>query len=145
MKKTCPVPIEVLDGQPFALENITEETQPLKMTLGNYILNIVLIFSESPANPMVLGLPWFELHNFDVHWHLWNISWRKKHKGKNQVQSLFLGARASMYAAKENITFAVYVTLMSTLSLPSIQNIHPQYQDFNDVFEKKNANLLPKH
>ena len=34
---------------------------------------------------------------------------------------------------------------MSTPKEEMIEDIPPQYQDFKDVFEKKNADLLPKH
>jgi hypothetical protein len=57
---------------------------------------------------------------------------------------VFIGAKAFMEATKTRDAFFIYV-------FPSL-NVEPhphetlsQYQEFKDVFEKKNANSLPKH
>ena len=41
IKKTRPIPVEVIDGRPLASGDIVEETQPLKMTLGNQVSNVI--------------------------------------------------------------------------------------------------------
>jgi hypothetical protein len=48
-------------------------------------------------------------------------------------------------AAKKNVAFAIYATPMDTSTETSVQEISMQYHDFKDVFEKKNADILPEH
>ena len=64
--KAHPTPMEIIDGQPLASRNVMEEIQPLEVILRDQVSYVVLNIIQCPANPMVLGLPWFELHNPDV-------------------------------------------------------------------------------
>ena len=68
----------------------------------------------------------------------------KKEKEK-YIQPLILGARAFAPATKKNVAFAIYATPMDTSTEIGVQEIPMQYHDFKDVFEKKNADILPKH
>jgi hypothetical protein len=72
--KAHPAPVEVIDGRPLASGNMMEETQPLEVMLGDQVSHVVFNIIQCPANPVVLGLPWFELHNPDVDWSLRRIS-----------------------------------------------------------------------
>jgi hypothetical protein len=69
----------------------------------------------------------------------------KKTKRKKYIQTLILGARAFTRAATKNVAFAIYAIPMGTSIETCVQEIYMQYQDFKDVFEKKNADILPKH
>jgi hypothetical protein len=60
------------------------------------------------------------------------------------IKTLFIRARAIIRAAKTGTPFAIYATLASREKITSI-NIPAQYKEFQDVFEKKNADILPKH
>jgi hypothetical protein len=145
IKKTRPIPVEVIDGRPLASGDIVEETQPLKVTLGDQVSNVIFNIIQNPTNPVILGLPWFELHNPDIDWHSRRISSRPRKRTTNQPRHLFLGAKAFIQTAKQNVAYAVYAVPMSIPKEEMIEDIPPQYQDFKDVFEKKNADLLPKH
>ena len=57
---------------------------------------------------------------------------------------LFIGARAFMKAAKQGASFAIYATPTSA-TVATSTTIPKMYQDFQDVFEKKNADILPEH
>jgi hypothetical protein len=72
--KAHPAPVEVIDGRPLTSGNMMEETQPLEVMLGDQVSHVVFNIIQCPANPVVLGLPWFELHNLDVDWSLRSIS-----------------------------------------------------------------------
>ena len=61
---------------------------------------------------MVLGLPWFELHNPNVDCNLWRISSKSKNKKNKIIQPLILEARAFACAIRKNIAFAIYDTTM---------------------------------
>jgi hypothetical protein len=60
------------------------------------------------------------------------------------IKPLFIGGRAFMRAAKTGTPFAIYTTPTSGETTTST-NILAQYKEFQDVFEKKNANILPEH
>jgi hypothetical protein len=109
-------PVEVIDGWPLASGNMMEETQPLEVMLGDLVSHVVFNIIQYLANPMVRGLPWFELHNLDVDWNLQRIS--SKHKMKINIQPLIHGTKAFARVAKKNVAFAIYVILMGT----SIEN-----------------------
>jgi hypothetical protein len=53
---------------------VKEETQSLEVMLGDQVFDVVFNITQCLANPMVLGLPWFELHKTDVDWNLRRIS-----------------------------------------------------------------------
>jgi hypothetical protein len=112
--KVHPTLVEVIHGQPLASGNVMEEIQPLEVMLGDQISHVVFNIIQCPANPVVLGLPWFELHNPDVDWSLWKISSKSKNKTIKYIQPLILGARAFAHAAKKNVAFAIYATPMDT-------------------------------
>ena len=64
----CPVSVVVIDGRPIASGKIVEESEPIHILLGD--LGCVVSFNiiRSPEHPIVLGLPWFELHNPRIDW-----------------------------------------------------------------------------
>ena len=144
-KKAHPVSVKIIDERPFAPENVIEETEPLEVILENHISHIVFNIIQCPSNPIVLGLPWFELHNPSIDWSSQKISLKVKQKAKKSLRPLFLGAKAFMHATKKNEIFAIYATPMSIFSSNILQEIPYQYKDFKDVFEKKNANILSQH
>ena len=49
-----------------------------------------------------------------------------------------------MHVVKEGTPFAIYATPIGDAQKTS-SGIPSQYQDFQDVFEKKNADILPEH
>jgi hypothetical protein len=51
-----------------------EETQSFEVMLGDQLSHVVFNIIQCPANLVVLGLPWSELHNPDVDWNLQRIS-----------------------------------------------------------------------
>jgi hypothetical protein len=88
--KAHPAPVEVIDGWPLTSGNVMEETQPLEVMLGDQVSHVVFNIIQCPTNPVILGLPWFELYNPDIDWSLWRISPKSKKKKKNIFNFLFL-------------------------------------------------------
>jgi hypothetical protein len=64
----CPTSIVVIDGRPIASRNITEEIEPLQILLDSLASIISFNIISSPEHPIILGLPWFELHNPSIDW-----------------------------------------------------------------------------
>ncbi len=63
VKKSTPVPIEVIDGRTIVSGAITHETTPLELCIGKHTKKIVLNIISTPHHPIILGLPWLEAHN----------------------------------------------------------------------------------
>jgi hypothetical protein len=55
-----------------------EEIQPLEIMLRDQVSHVVFNIIQCPANPVVLGLPWFELNNPDVDWSFQRIFFKSK-------------------------------------------------------------------
>ena len=107
VRKVHPALVEVIDGRPLALGNVIEETEPSEVILKNHISHIVFNIIQCLSNPIVLGLPWFELHNPSIDWPFQKISLKTKQKAKKSLRPLFFGAKAFMCAAKKNEIFAI--------------------------------------
>jgi hypothetical protein len=106
--------VEVIDQWSFALGNVMEETQPLEVMLVDQGSHVVFNIIQCPTNLVVLGLPWFELHNTNIDWSLQRIFSKSKNKNKKYIQPLILGAKTFARAVKKNIAFAIYATPMGT-------------------------------
>ena len=63
-----PTPVVVIDGRPIASGKIVEESEPISVVLDNFTCVVSFNIISSPEHPIVLGLPWFELHNPDIDW-----------------------------------------------------------------------------
>ena len=57
---------------------------------------------------------------------------------------MFIGVRAFVRSSKEGAPFVIFATPTST-EKPSTASIPKRYKDFEDVFQKKNADMLPEH
>ena len=129
--------VEIIDGRPLASGDVVYDTQPLEVILGEQISSIVFNIIKSPTSPIILGLPWFKLHNPDIDWQTRKINSRyRQPKKKTTLQPLFVGAKTFMRATKQNTMFVIYATPTSEPT---------NHEDFKDVFEKKNADILPHY
>jgi len=68
IKKSTPVPVEVIDGRTIASGAITHETTPLELCIGKHMEKIVLNIISTPHHPIILGLPWLEAHSPIIDW-----------------------------------------------------------------------------
>ena len=57
---------------------------------------------------------------------------------------MFVGTRSFLHAPKDRLSYIIYATPASNSTKISI-GITSQYQEFQDVFEKKNVDTLPEH
>ena len=63
-----PFPVHALDSRPLGSRLIREATTPLGMvTQGGHKERISLFLIDSPAFPVVLGLPWLACHDLLFH------------------------------------------------------------------------------
>ena len=165
--KKSPVRVEVIDGRPLVSGDVTEETKPLDAFIENHQSTIVFNVIKSPSNPVVLGLSWLDRYNPDIDWNARKLTFQPDssdiplsidtpipQKSKNidfhpvrasKIQiPLIVGARAFMRAAKKGTTFAIY-TIPTSEQIQASSQLPVQYKEYEDVFEKKNADILPQH
>ena len=146
IRKKIPALDEVIDGRPLASGDVVYEIQPLEVILGEQISSIVFNIIKSPTSPIILGLPWFELHNPNIDWRTRRISSRSRQpKKKTTLRPLFVGAKAFMRTTKQSTPFVIYTALVGEPTNQPTSLLPTQYEDFKDVFEKKNADILPQH
>ena len=63
-----PVVVGVIHGRPITSGNIVEESKQIRVVFGGFASIISLNINRSLEHPLVLGLPWFELHNPKIDW-----------------------------------------------------------------------------
>jgi hypothetical protein len=68
IKKSTPVPVEVIDGRTIASGAITHETTPLELCIGKHREKFVFNIISTLHHPIILGLPWLEAHNPIIDW-----------------------------------------------------------------------------
>ena len=171
-KLPCPVSVVVIDGRPIASGKIFEESEPIHILLGD--LGCVVSFNiiRSPEHPIVLGLPWFELHNPRIDWRRREIRCPSKGnivvKGRtqdpplekhsvtnspstkhvvplHQISTITLEQLCQEGAKEDLFLFAISAAPSSDTQGKSEVYIPKKYQEYADVFDKVKASVLPKH
>jgi hypothetical protein len=130
----CPASVVVIDGRPIASGHITEETEPLRIVLDNLACIISFNISSSPEHPIVLGLPWFELHNPSIDWRRCTIQCPSQEGFQN----------GHVQEACHQISTVSTQPFKDPKGNPKIELPH-KYEAFIDVFDKDKANILPEH
>jgi len=157
IKKTEVVHVEVIDGQSLSSGNVTQETIPLETMSNDYNSHIVYNVIHFPSSPIILGLSWLEKYNPQIDSSDRSITFLPKKplvteslakskpiSCKKFKKTLFIGARAFMRAVQIGATFAIYTT-PTTNAMTMTSKLLEQYNSFEDVFEKKNIDMLPQH
>ena len=123
-----PFPVHALDSRPLGSGLIREATAPLGMvTQGGQKERISLFLIDSPAFPMVLGLPWLACHDPTVSWqHRALTGWSRECSGR----CLGVSIGATTVESPDQV---------STVRIP------PEYSDLALAFSKKRATQLPPH
>jgi hypothetical protein len=95
VKKSTPIPVEVIDGRTIAFGVIAHETTPLELCIGKHTEKIVLNIISILHHPIIFGLPWLEAHNPIIDWRSRTLTFstqqctsQKPHAQKNTLSSL---------------------------------------------------------
>ena len=154
VRKSKAVPVEAIDGRPLSFGDIIEETTLLAISIENHTSHISYNIIHSPSTPIILGLSWLERFNPNIDWSNYNIIFPatpslqslryKPPEEKKLKKPLFIEARAFIRAAKEGSAFVIHATPIAdeTSKMSALQE---QYKSYQDVFEKKNADILSQH
>ena len=152
----CPASVIVIDGRPIASGDIVEESEPIRVVLGSFACVISFNIISSPEHPVILGLPWFELHNPEIDWKNRAINdFPLKSESKclvttnrdskpHQISPVSLRKLREEGQTNEMFVFAVMANPSS--SSPGAGTPLPsKYLDFEDIFNKAKASSLPDH
>ena len=151
-----PASVAVIDGRSIASGDITEESEPIRVVLGNLATIISFNIISSPEHPIVLGLPWFELHNPKIDWKKREIIDSRDNNNSRlittstskltprHISTISLQRLREEARVEDMLLFAVVINPISNaqdfdVHLPS------KYREFSDVFDKVKANTLPDH
>uniref|UniRef100_A0A4W5K7I4 CCHC-type domain-containing protein n=1 Tax=Hucho hucho TaxID=62062 RepID=A0A4W5K7I4_9TELE len=122
-----PFPVNSLDSRPLGSGLIREATISLTMVTQGMHEEICLFLIDSPAFPVVLGLPWLALHNPILSWQQRTLTgWSRECSGR--CIGVSVGA----------------TTVESPDQVPTV-HIPSEYADLALAFCKKKATQLPPH
>uniref|UniRef100_A0A674EX84 ribonuclease H n=1 Tax=Salmo trutta TaxID=8032 RepID=A0A674EX84_SALTR len=123
-----PFPVHSLDSRPLGSGLVREATVPLDMvTQGEHGERISLFLIDSPAFPVVLGIPWLANHNPDISWKQGALrGWSEECSGR--CKGVSIGA-----------------TTVESPDQVSTERIPSEYADLAIAFCKKRATRLPPH
>lgn len=170
--KREPLELEVIDGREIACGMVKEETVPIELRIGDQKEKLVFNVIPSPHHPIILGLPWLKYHNPDVDWRTGKISFQRNgddrsHPGTipttvpapidspkvkttteprpNPIAKIsFISAKPFLDEAKENQAYIAFASPgQKDETIPS--KLPEKYADYADVFDERNASLLPEH
>ena len=144
-KLPCPASVVVIDGRPIASGNIVEESEPVSVALNNLACVVSFNIISSPEHPIVLGLPWFELHNPNIDWRTREIRYRQSRESTHKISTISLHQLREEGRKESMFVFAVSVRPSSTTKEESIVQLPEKYRHYADVFDKVQANTLPHH
>ena len=66
--KMDPVAANTIDGSPISSGSITTEIRHMSIQIGDHLEQVALDIIKSAHSPLVLGLPWLELHDPTIIW-----------------------------------------------------------------------------
>lgn len=163
--QVAPASVTMVDGQEVSSGPIISATIPIEVSLGLLRCRISFNIMKSPANPIILGLPWLELHNPHIDWKTHSVQPRPTPRSfmHHEVKSSFYEKSPTVSSIQVNIislkefieeghknsgtSFAISTQPHSNNSTTSTSSglIPPEYHDYLDVFDKEKATILPQH
>ena len=123
-----PFPVHTLDSRPLGSGLIREVTASLGMaTQRSHEEKMSIFLIDSPAFPVVLGLPWLACHNPTLSWPQRTLTgWSRECSGR----CLGVSVGATMLESPDQVS-TVYIL--------------PEYADLALAFSKKKVTQLPPH
>ena len=173
--KKTPISVDVIDVRPLSSGAITEATLPLILNVGSHLEEISFHLITSPRHPVILGLSWLEAHNPLVDWRDRSIQFPSLDPPPRLDSPPLRADSATFSLSSTLVTPSLPTniptlredfprscdllatptslvlsatsptTALTLLAPPPITRLPAQYEEFLDVFEKKNAERLPEH
>ena len=130
-----PIPMEVIDGRMLSFGAITEATVPLISQLGEHQEVLTFYVIASPRYPIILGLSWLKEHNPIVDWCNHSIIFPHTSLEVQAVSHVAVTTKKMVHSA----------SVSSSSMKTTTDSLSSKYEEFGDVFEKKNVDRLPEH
>ena len=129
MPLDCPLQANALNGLPLA--RVDSKTVPVTVILsGNHHEEIQLHIIDCPQTPLVLGLPWLQIHNPQIDWVTGKISSWSTACHLNCLHSAQTPASSEPQAPPDP---------------PDLSSVPENYHSLAQVFSKDKALSLPPH
>uniref|UniRef100_A0A8K9UP60 CCHC-type domain-containing protein n=1 Tax=Oncorhynchus mykiss TaxID=8022 RepID=A0A8K9UP60_ONCMY len=126
VKVEPPFPVHSLASRPLGSGLVREATIPLEMiTQGNHKERISLFLIDSPAFPVVLGIPWLAIHNPTISWQQGTL------QGWSECSGRCVGV-------------SIGATTVESPDQVSTMRIPAEYANLAMAFSKKKATQLPQ-
>ena len=158
VRTTQPISVEAIDGRVLSSGAVTEATIPLVLQIGPHQEVLTFYLIATPRHLIVLGLSWLETHNPTVDWRNRSITFSQTPAGVTTPHNVTcVGAALSLVAhssdsnsvsqtvdsVEANSNLVASVPIVSQDVPAPVTNLPARYNDFLDVFEKRNADRLP--
>ena len=145
IRRQIPVTVRVVDGREIAGGQISKQTPTLQLHIADIpVHDVVFDVIDIPQFDVILGLPWLQYNNPVINWSTMELS---NPKPKKHVQ--LSETNDGQFSEATETLFSIQLlptdsTNTDTANYPS-KDLPTKYTEYADVFEKKNADLLPEH
>jgi hypothetical protein len=141
--KNRPYDLELVDGTTTTSGPINSETPPMRVRLGSYDDYVTFDLLCSPRFPVILGLPWLRSTNPQVDWKDLTMTFCPLSLTSKPDLDYVMVVVA---AADDTTSYAQFVLSASEVAdTTQAKKLPSEYVSFQDVFEEKNADILPEH
>ncbi|KAI2655839.1 Transposon Tf2-6 polyprotein [Labeo rohita] len=125
------VAVAALDGRPLGTGEVPFTTKDLTLLIGPLHSESIRLFTlHSPEHPIILGLPWLELHDPTISWTEHQIIKWSDHCQRHCLQGLCI--------PRSTIGTANPVD-------DDLSRLPVEYRDLQEAFSKEKATRLPPH
>ena len=144
-KLPCPASVVVIDGRPIASGNIIEESKPVSVALNNLVCVVLFNIFSCLEHSIVLGLPWFELHNPNIDWRTKEIRYWQSREYSHKIWTISQHPLRDEGRKESIFVFAVSVKPYNTTKEESTIQLPKKYHHYANVFDQVKASTLPHH
>ena len=144
-KLPCPTFVVVIDGRPISSGNIVEELEPVSVALNNLACVVLFNIISNLEHPIVLGLPWFELHNPNIDWRTREIKYLQSSKSTHKISTISLHQLREEGRKESMFVFAISVKPSNTAKEESRTQLPKKYHHYADIFDKAKSSTLRHH
>ncbi|CAG8666602.1 13662_t:CDS:2 [Cetraspora pellucida] len=145
-KKNILLSVEVIDGRKISSGAVLYETEPLLLCYQNHCEEITFNLIQMPHHQAILGLPWLVLHNSNINWHERTLQFLDEGCSAHGWHS-FTMYPATNISTSEKVFWAqiFHVAPVNGKVETATPTLPIKYNNFSDVFDKKEADRLSEH
>ena len=135
--KESPSKIETIDGRPLASGLVIQETLPILVSIGSHIEKVTFDVISLKHYPIILGMPWFRLHNPQILWSKEEVSFPHcdcEHTNRPNFICATL---------PPSIPIPEFIDEIDSENIASI--VPREHHQYLSIFSAQEANSLPNH